>query len=270
MPDDFPSKMKRNILSKSNRLFTIARFQGMSSIITDSQVAKPSSILLFYSIVCALLITITLQWALYKLFARLYSNTEQEVVLTILVTSKYVFLEWKIIFGYLSQIVQRNVIADVLNEVIKIDNYFIKFRLNRCDKEYRYWSSAKSYSNWFQILTISCSFVIGCLLYTEDVELGDVLVFIVTTYCQIMPTILSSMYFFYLSLSFKFYRTINRKIRSCKNDGCDYHQIDRLNCLFNVVTKYTERVFQLFSIQILATLFYASALILVEVLFCLN
>lgn len=259
--------MKSNILSKSNRLFTIARFQGMTSIIIDSQNAKSSSILLFYSIVCALLITITLQWSLYKLFARLYSNTEQEVVQTILVSSKYIFLEWIIIFGYSSQIVQRNVIADVLNEAIKIENYFIKFRLNRCDEECRYWNSAKSYSNWFQILTISCSFIIGCLLYTKDVVFGDVVVFIVTTYCQIMPTILSSMYFFYLSLSFKFYRAINRKIRSFKNDGCDYHQVDRLNYLFNAVTKYTERVFQLFSIQILATLFYASALILVEVRF---
>lgn len=268
MFDKFPLKMKRNIFSESQRLFTVARLQGMFSIIVDSKAtARQSLNLLFYSIACALLVTITLQWALYKLFTRLYLNTTQEVVQTILITSKYMFLEWKIIFGYLNQIVQRNSIADLLNEASKIENYFDKFRLNRPDPDYRYWCSAKSYSNWFQIITIFCSFAIGCLMYTKNVAIGDIIVFIITTYCQIMPTILSSMYFFHLSLSFKFYRAISRKIRSFKYGGCDYRQIDRLNCFFNVVTKYTENVCKLFSIQILATLFYACALVLVEVLY---
>lgn len=238
--NQFPLKMKFNIISKSKRLFTVARVQGMFSIVIDSHVARPSSFLLFYSIFCALLVTITLQWALYKLFARLYSNTTQEVVVTVLLTSKYVFLDWKIIFGYLSQILQRKDIADVIQEATIIENYLTKFRLNRYDKDYRYWRSAKSYSNWFQVISISCTFIIGCFMYTKSVSFGDVIVFIITTYCQIMPTILSSMYFFYLSLSFKFYRAINRKIRSLKYQGSDCHQIDQLNCLFTVVTKYTE------------------------------
>lgn len=257
--------MKPNILFKSKRLFTVARLQGMFSIVMDAHVARPSSFWLFYSILCALLITVTLQWALYKLFARLYSDTKQELVLTILVTSKYLFLEWKIIFGFLSQISQRKAMADVIRQANQIEFFLLKFRLNRHDKQYRYWCTAKSYSNWFQVTIICCSFVIGCFMYTTNVSFGDVVVFIITTYCQIMPTILSSMYFFYLSLSFKFYRTINRTIRSLTYVESDCYQIDRLNSLFNVVTQYTENVCSLFSIQMLATLFYACALILVEV-----
>lgn len=257
--------MKSDVLFKSKRLFTIARFQGMFSVVIDSQIARPSKFLLFYSVVCALLVTITLQWALYKLFVRLYSNTKQEVVLTILVTSKYTFLDWKVIFGYLSQIFQRNYYVNVINEASKIEKLFIKYRLNHHDNVYKSWCSAKSYSNWFQVISTSCSFIIGCLLYTNHVFLGDVIVFIITTYCQIMPTIVSSLYFFFLCLSFKFYRTINRKLRFYKNNGCDYYQIDQINFLFNVVTKYTENVCKLFSTQILAALLNACALILVEV-----
>lgn len=257
-----------NILFRAKRLFFVARLQGMFAIIIDSDVARPSSSLLFYSIVCALTITMTLQWALYKIFVRLYSNTKQEIVMTILLTSKYAFLEYKVIFGYFLQIVQRKDIAAVLNEATKIDRCFKKCRLNdNGDNAYRYWCSAKGFSNWFQVLSISTSFVIGCLMYTSDVLIGDFVVFLITTYCQIMPTTLSSMYFFYLSQSFKFYRSINRKIRSFKWElPLDDPQIDQLNYVSNAVTKYTENVCRLFSVQILVSLFYASALILVEVL----
>lgn len=259
-------EMKFNVLSKSKRLFSIARLQGMFCVVIDSsQVARPSTILLFYSIACALFITITLQWSLYKLFVRLYSNTKQEVVLTVLVTSKYTFLDWKIIFGYFCQIFQRKDIANVINEAWKIEKFLIKFRLNRHDDKYQNWCAAKAYSNWFQVISINCSFIIGCLLYSENVSIGDVIVFSVTTYCQIMPTIVSSMYFFFLCLSFKFYRAINRKIHILKCEEKYYYQIDQINFLFDVATKYTENVCKLFSTQILAALFNACALILVEV-----
>lgn len=255
-----------SIPSKSKRLFTVARLQGMLSIVIDSNgMAKPSSFWLIYSIICGLIVTITLQWALYKLFTRLYSNTKQEIVQTILVTSKYLLLEWKIIFGYSCQLIQRKDIADVLNKAIKIENYFRKIRFNVQDNEYRFWCSAKRSSNWYQIMSICSAFLIGCLLYTENVLFGDIVVFIVTTYSQIMPTILSSMYFFYLSQSFKFYRILNREMYFVQSRDCCYHRIDEINFLSCVVNEYTECVCKVFSSQILATLFYASVLILVEV-----
>lgn len=257
--------MKSNVLSKSKGLFAIARLQGMFSVVIDSRIARPSTFFLFYSIACALFITITLQWALYKLFVRLYSNTKQEIVMTVLLTSKYTFLECNVVFGYFCQIFQRKRIANIINEARKIENYLIKFRLNRNDGAYQFWCSAKTFSNWFQVISISCSFLIGCLSYTENVSFGDVIIFTITTYCQIMPTIVSSMYFFFLCVSFKFYRAINRKIRLLNHEEEDYYGIDQINCLYDVVTKYTENVCKLFSAQILAAIFNACALILVEV-----
>lgn len=198
----------------------------------------------------------------------MYSNKIFELVMTILLTLKYLLLDWKIIFGYVSQVVQRNEIVDVLNQANRIEMQFERCAMNDRDgdDEYEFWCTAKQFANYFQVFCFVSSFVVGCLMYTNEVYCGDVLIFTVTVYCQLLPTILSNLYFFYLSMSFKFYRTLNRNIRSIRFDQPDcYHRIDEINCLYNEITKYTKRAVKVYTAQIAANLFYASLMILVEV-----